>query len=135
MNIAIIGAGSVGGNLARGWVRHGHKIVFGVRDPRSAKLQPLLTEIGQAASAAPVAEAVAGADVVVFATPWEATLEIARRLPLGGRVVIDATNPLRPNLAGLAVSGESSGGEELAKAAPGVKERMAAVSGPASRRV
>ncbi|HET9212340.1 MAG TPA: NAD(P)-binding domain-containing protein, partial [Thermoanaerobaculia bacterium] len=31
MKIGIIGAGSVGGALGRGWARAGHEVTFGVR--------------------------------------------------------------------------------------------------------
>ncbi len=121
MNIAIIGAGAVGGNLARGWAKRGHAIVFGARDPKGAKLAPLLAELGGAARATTVADAVRDVEVVVLATPWSGTLELVAGLDLRGKVVIDATNPLAPNLAGLAVAGDTSGGEEVARAAPGAR--------------
>jgi 8-hydroxy-5-deazaflavin:NADPH oxidoreductase len=116
VRLAIIGAGSVGGNLARGWARKGHSIVFGARDPKSAKIAAVLAEI-TGARAASIAEAVAGAEVVVLATPWEGTTTLVAGLELGDRVVIDATNPIGPNLSGLTVGGSSSGGEEVARAA------------------
>jgi 8-hydroxy-5-deazaflavin:NADPH oxidoreductase len=119
MNIAIIGAGSVGGNLARGWARRGHAIIFGARDPTSRKLAPLLAETS--AKAAPIAEAVRGAEVVVLATPWDGTLELVRATDLRGRIVVDATNPLLPKLAGLATSVGTSGGEEIQRAAIGAR--------------
>lgn len=72
MRIAIIGGGSVGGNLALGWVKRGHVITFGTRDPASARLTPLLAETG--ATAALPTEAVRGAEVVVPATPWDVTV-------------------------------------------------------------
>ncbi len=116
MNIAIIGAGSVGGNLARGWARKGHSIVFGARDPKSTKIAAVLAEVA-GARATTIAEAVAGAEVVVLATPWEGATTLASGLDLGDRVVIDATNPIGPNLSGLTVGGSTSGGEEVARAA------------------
>jgi 8-hydroxy-5-deazaflavin:NADPH oxidoreductase len=33
MNIAIIGAGNVGGTLGGRWAHNGHKVTFGVRNP------------------------------------------------------------------------------------------------------
>lgn len=116
MNIAIIGAGSVGGNLARGWARKGHSIVFGARDPKSTKIAAVLADVA-GARATPIAEAVAGAEVVVLATPWEGTTALVSGLDLGDRVVIDATNPIGPNLSGLTVGGSTSAGEEVARAA------------------
>jgi predicted dinucleotide-binding enzyme len=121
MQIAIIGAGSVGGNLGRGWARRGHRITFGVRDPGAEKVRRLVAEIGEAAEAAPVEYAVAGAEVAVLATPWAGTVETVRGLRLQGKILIDATNPLGPNLSGLVVGGDTSGAEEVAKAAPGAR--------------
>jgi predicted dinucleotide-binding enzyme len=119
MNIAIIGTGSVGGNLARGWALAGHTIILGVRDPRDTRHAPLLAELGGKARAATPAEAARAAEVVVLATPWEATVALVKGLDLTGRTVVDATNPLAPQLAGLTVGGDSSGAEEVAGAAPG----------------
>jgi predicted dinucleotide-binding enzyme len=116
MNITIIGAGSVGGNLARGWAKSGHTLTLGVRNPSSEKLAPLLAETG--AKAASVPDAVRGSEVVVLATPWSGTLGAISGLDLAGKVVVDATNPLLPNLGGLAVTGDSSGAEAIQKAAP-----------------
>ena len=42
MKIAIIGAGNVGGTLGRAWVKAGHEVMFGVRDPSSPKVAALL---------------------------------------------------------------------------------------------
>jgi predicted dinucleotide-binding enzyme len=42
MNIAIIGTGNVGGALAKGWARAGHKIALGVRDTQNFKGKDLL---------------------------------------------------------------------------------------------
>jgi len=36
MQLGIIGAGNVGNALATGWIRAGHSITFGIRDPSAA---------------------------------------------------------------------------------------------------
>ena len=54
MNIAIIGAGKVGGALGTSWAKAGHTIVFGVRDPVAGKTTPPLAEIGGAGSSSRV---------------------------------------------------------------------------------
>jgi pyrroline-5-carboxylate reductase len=41
MQIAIIGAGSVGTALGNAWIKLGHEISFGVRDPESVKARAL----------------------------------------------------------------------------------------------
>ena len=59
---------------------------------------------------------------MAFATPWEATLAAVDAAgDLSGRVVIDCTNPLLPQLAGLAVGTTTSAAEEVARAASGAR--------------
>ena len=94
MRIAIIGAGDVGGGLGAAFAAVGHDVVFGVRDPGSLKTAAALAAIPPA-SAASAAEAVDGADVVVFALRWGAIPTTLEGMPaLAGRVVIDAMNRL-----------------------------------------
>jgi predicted dinucleotide-binding enzyme len=120
MRIGIIGAGSVGGALGRGWARAGHEVTFGVRDTSDAKVGKLVEETG--ARAASVAEAASAAEVVVLATPWEATQDAIRNAgDLAGKVVFDCTNPLAPQLAGLTHGHETSGAEMVAGWAPGAR--------------
>jgi predicted dinucleotide-binding enzyme len=118
MNIAIIGAGNVGRALGNGWAKD-HRVTFGVRDPASPKyadLDPAMFGV------APVDDAVKSADAIVLATPWDATrAAIAACGPLAGRVLLDATNPLLPNLAGLDQPGGKSGGQQVAEWAQGAK--------------
>lgn len=121
MRIAILGAGSVGGTLGKGFGARCHQVSYGVRDPAAPAVQAFVAASGPSARAAAPAEAVREAEVVVLATPWEATLELVRGLSLTGKVVVDATNPLAPGLTGLVVAGTSSGGEEVQRSAPGAR--------------
>jgi 8-hydroxy-5-deazaflavin:NADPH oxidoreductase len=117
MRIGIIGAGSVGGALGRGWARAGHEVSFGVRDASDPKVTKLVEETG--ARAASVAEAAAGAEVVVFATPWGATQDAVKSAGgLAGKIVFDCTNPLAPNLSGLTHGFDTSAAEQIASWAP-----------------
>jgi predicted dinucleotide-binding enzyme len=121
MKIAIIGAGSVGTALGKSWSRAGHEIVFGVRDPSSANARAAAESAGNGAKAVAVSEAGAAGEVVVLATPWEATESaIEAAGGLAGKVVIDCTNPLtyRDGELGLAIGFDSSGGEQVAGWAP-----------------
>jgi hypothetical protein len=120
MRIAIIGAGNVGAALGANWAGKGHAIRYGLRDPAAAKYAPL------AATGAllPPAEAVAGADAIVLATPWGATEAAIRGLgDLTGRLILDATNPLAmgPEGLGLALGHSDSGGERVASWAAGAR--------------
>ncbi len=60
MELAIIGAGNVGGTLGTAWAQKaGHEIFFGVTNPKSDKTQALLKKIGGKAHAGTAAEAAA----------------------------------------------------------------------------
>ncbi|HEX6895020.1 MAG TPA: NADPH-dependent F420 reductase [Bryobacteraceae bacterium] len=121
MTIGIIGSGSVGGSLGTHWTKKGHQVVFGSRDPGASDITELLARAGKKASAATVAEA-ARQDVLLLATPWPATQEILSGLgDLSGKILIDATNPLLPDLSGVAVGTTTSGGEQVASWAAGAK--------------
>ena len=116
MKIAILGTGNVGGALARVWTRKGHEIVFGTREPQSVKVQDLVASLGKRAKADSLARAAQGCDVVVLATPWPAARETLQSCgKLAGKLLIDCTNPLAPDLSGLAVTGDTSGGEQVAQ--------------------
>lgn len=120
MRIGIIGAGSVGGALGRGWSHAGHEVTFGVRDASDPKVTKLVEETG--AKAATVAEAAAFGEVVVLATPWEGTQDAIRHAgDLSGKIVFDCTNPLAPQLSGLTHGGSNSGGEQVAAWAKGAR--------------
>ena len=113
MRVGIIGAGNVGGALGKGWVRAGHGVTFGVRAASPPKVKKLVEETG--AKAVSVADAAAGAEVVVLATPWEATEEAVRNAGgLAGKIVFDAVNPLAPQLSGLTHGFETSAAEMIA---------------------
>ena len=121
MNIGIIGAGNVGGTLGTGWARKGHSVVFGVPDPSTPKMSELLGRAGESAKGGSVAEAGA-CDIVVLATPWEVTKSAIQNAgDLKGKVVLDCTNPLLPDLSGLAVGTTTSGGEKVAEWAQGAR--------------
>ncbi|MGH8240317.1 MAG: NADPH-dependent F420 reductase [Steroidobacteraceae bacterium] len=93
--IAIIGTGLVGGALGKRWAALGHPIIYGSRDSERSAVRELVAQSGKAAIALRPAEAVARADIVLFAVPWEAARESARSLgDVSGKVVIDVTNPL-----------------------------------------
>lgn len=113
MRIAVIGAGSVGGTLGTRWAAAGHEVVFGLRDPQSPKVLDLLSTSCNA-RAASIASAAAGSDVVVLATPWAAArAAIQSAGNLAGKVLLDCTNPLKPDLT-LDAGPTASGGEMVA---------------------
>ncbi|HKF53688.1 MAG TPA: NADPH-dependent F420 reductase [Candidatus Acidoferrales bacterium] len=122
MNIAILGAGNVGGALGKGWAAKGHSIYYGVPDPLDEKVRALLNSLGKNARAGSVHDAAENAEVVVLATPWPATRDaVLAAGKLAGKVVIDCVNPLQPDLSGLTVGHDTSAGEQVAQWAAGAR--------------
>ncbi len=120
MNIAILGAGNVGGALGKGWAAKGHSIYYGVPDPRSEKVQTLLKSIGKNARAGSVHDAAASAEIIVLATPWPATHDaVLAAGKVAGKIIIDCTNPLEHDLSGLAIGHNTSAAEQIALLAVG----------------
>src|SRR5262245_20164224 len=109
MRVAVIGAGNVGKALGGALATKGHDVVYGVRDLKKPNAKPAET----------VEKALAGGDAIVLATPYDATGPLLREYAAGlaGKVVIDATNPLKPDLTGLTVTGDISGAELLQREA------------------
>jgi predicted dinucleotide-binding enzyme len=112
MHIAIIGAGHVGMTLARRFVAAGHTVAFGLRNP-SAEPAPDFP-----AALRDIPSACTDADLVLLAVPFAAVPDaLAAAGDLGTRIIVDATNPVGPGLT-LAVGGQDSGAERVARLAP-----------------
>lgn len=94
MNITIIGTGNVGSSLAQGWLKAGHRVTFGVREPhnfKGAKL-PGLSKV----AAMSIKEAVVEADVIVISAVPQAVREIAASLAdVSSKIIIDTMNSVR----------------------------------------
>jgi predicted dinucleotide-binding enzyme len=122
VKVAIIGKGSVGIALGKGWANKGHKVHFGLRDPGSPEAQALVDSIGFSVGVGTVTEASASAEVVVLAVPWSAAREAVQAAgDLAGKVLVDCTNPLAPGLAGLEVGLSTSAAEQIAGWAAGAR--------------
>jgi len=67
-----------------------------------------------------VVDAIQDSEAVILATPYDATGPLLREnaIALAGKIVIDATNPLKPDLSGLSLTGDVSGAELLQREAP-----------------
>jgi hypothetical protein len=116
MKIAIIGTGNIGGGLGRLWLAHGHEVIFGVRDEGKVE-ETRKTFAG--AEAAGIRETVANADLVLIAVPWPAMGEVLGELgQTGGKVLVDATNPLKKDLSGLEALDGTSAAEMVQNAHP-----------------
>jgi 8-hydroxy-5-deazaflavin:NADPH oxidoreductase len=88
MQIAVIGTGNIGGTLGEKWRQAGHDVVYGSRRPT--------TDGPGGAPVGTIADAIAGAEVVLFGVPGGAVSEIVSEhaAALDSLVVIDATNQM-----------------------------------------
>ena len=119
--IAMIGAGNVGGNLGARLSKSGHPVRFGVKDP-SGDNAALLARCGKDASVASVADAAEWAEVVILAVPGNVAVDVARSLPLAGKIVVDCNNPLVWKEGPVwAPPAEGSLAAAIAKAVPGAR--------------
>jgi predicted dinucleotide-binding enzyme len=92
VRIGIIGAGSIGGTLARLWTTAGHEIaVANSRGPES--LAELVESLGPLAHAMTVTDAARFGDVVLLAVPFRRPEALPRPDLVMGKIVIDAMNP------------------------------------------
>jgi predicted dinucleotide-binding enzyme len=119
MKVGIIGTGNVGGALAKSLSAAGHTVTIAARDAQKA--QSVATATGS--SAASVTQAAAGAEVVVLAVPYASVVEVARAVAAAapGAVLVDATNPAKPDYSGLSNIGDLSAAEQVAAAVPGTR--------------
>ena len=124
MKVGVLGSGNVGQVLGAGFASLGHTVMLGTREPQSDKVRAWVQKTGSHASAGTFAEAAVFADLAVLATLWDGTenaVKLAGADHLAGKVVIDATNPLRfaPNAPPtLALGTTDSAGEMVQRWLP-----------------
>jgi 8-hydroxy-5-deazaflavin:NADPH oxidoreductase len=97
MSTAIVGVGSIGKAVATHLADGGEPVVLAASRP--AQAEQLARELGPSASAAGVADAIEQSDAVIFAV-WLDVLEgLVRQnaTRLGGKVVLDPSNPIAPD--------------------------------------
>jgi hypothetical protein len=93
--IGVLGSGSVGQTLARGFLRHGHEVRIGTRSPE--KLAEWSSGAGEGVSVGDFADTAAFGEVLVLAAQGAVAgevLSLAGTANLAGKVVIDTTNPI-----------------------------------------
>jgi predicted dinucleotide-binding enzyme len=108
--------GNVGTVLGHKWAEAGHKVTFCVRDPdnpiKQAQAEKSKAAIG------PVSDA-AEAEAVLLAVPWGAVPDALKAAgDLSGKVLLDCTNPVTPELTHLTIGHNTSAGEEVARLVP-----------------
>ena len=103
MKVGIVGAGRIGGGIARQLAGAGHEVMLSFsRDQRS--LEVLAAEIGPATTTGSPAEAVGFGEVVVISVPWSTWPQVLEQMgSVDGKIVIDTTSPKPTASAGLPV--------------------------------
>ena len=97
MKIGVIGAGKIGGTIGAKWASRHREVYFGVRDPQKESLVEKIGEMTGTVQVGHSAEAIAFADVVVFAVPGASVGPIVEENldNLRGKTIIDASNNMR----------------------------------------
>jgi 8-hydroxy-5-deazaflavin:NADPH oxidoreductase len=113
MKIGIVGAGNVGTKLAALMVHAGHEVTLGARDVSKVKTKTPY-RVSQ------IDKAISSVDIVILAIPYSACADALPPLAseLIGKIVVDATNPLKPDWSPLLLGEQNSAGEEIARLLP-----------------
>lgn len=115
--ISIIGAGSMAAAISGLATKAGDTVEIISRG--TAKAQALVDRIGTGATTGSFGASLAG-DIVVLAVPYLAVLDTINQYgeKLAGKILVDITNPIKPDLSGFLTPEDSFGAREIAKAAP-----------------
>ena len=115
--ISIIGSGSMAAAIGGLAAKAGHTVEMMSRD--AAKARALAEQVGAGATTGTFGAAPAG-DIVVLAVPYSAVLDLVKQYgkELAGKLLVDITNPVASDHTSFVTPGDSSGAQEIAKAAP-----------------
>jgi NADPH-dependent F420 reductase len=115
VTIAVLGTGNVGGALGCRWAEAGYDVFFGARDPDSHEARAVWERAGSRARVGTCADAVAAADAVLLAIPWDQTRAVLQEAgSLRGKILMDCINPLTSDLTGLTLGHTTSAAEQIA---------------------
>jgi predicted dinucleotide-binding enzyme len=119
MKVTVIGTGNMGSAFVKQLAKAGHAVRVTGRD---------LVKAHALAAQYPGAEAVTASgsaydsDVIVLATGYGDAVAALRAVgDIGGKAVIDITNPLTADYMGLTIGHDTSAAEEIAQAVPGAR--------------
>jgi NADPH-dependent F420 reductase len=120
MKIGIIGTGMVGSSLGEVFTRKNHEVMFGSRNPESAKEK--LSKSIKNVKVGTYGDTTKFADILVLAVHWDHVEDTLKKMGnLNGKIIIDCVNPLSPDLKTLKVGRTTSSAEEIAKLAKNAK--------------
>jgi predicted dinucleotide-binding enzyme len=115
-SISIIGLGNMASTLAGRALAGGNAVEIIGRDP--AKANEVAATLDGATVGTP-GTAPAG-DIVILAVPYASAATVVSEYgdALDGKVIVDITNPITPDSKGFVTPDDTSGAQEIAKAAP-----------------
>ncbi|WP_199634709.1 NAD(P)-binding domain-containing protein [Serratia sp. PAMC26656] len=115
--ISIIGSGGMAAAIGGLATKAGHLVEVMSRD--AAKARALAGQIGAGATAGTFGTIPAG-NIVILAVPYSAVLDVLKQYgeKLAGKLLIDITNPIKPDFSGFLTPEGSFGAREIARAAP-----------------
>jgi len=115
--ISIIGSGGMAAAIAGRTAKARHTVEVVSRDPTKARA--LADKLRAGATTGTYGAAPAG-DIVILAVPYTSAAAVVADFgkALDGKVIVDITNPVAPDLSGLVTPHGSSGAEETAKSLP-----------------
>ena len=122
VRIGIIGAGHIGGALAKLWVQSGHEVLISSRHPE--QLKALAAALGPKAHVGTPRDAALFGPVVLISVPYKALPQIGQDLrgELAGKVVLDTCNPYPERDGAMAVEVRREGtGVASPRFLPGVR--------------
>jgi hypothetical protein len=122
MKIGIIGAGRIGGTLAKLWSQAGHEVLISSRHPQ--QLQELARSLGPTAHVGTPREAALFGEVVLVSVPYAALPQLGQDLKseLAGKIVLDTGNPYPQRDGDMALEARRKGtGVASAEFLPGVR--------------
>jgi 8-hydroxy-5-deazaflavin:NADPH oxidoreductase len=96
MKVGVLGSGTVGQTLGAGFLKHGHQVMLGTRDPKKPDVQKWVQNT-PGATGGTFEETAKFGELIVLATLGrvvENVIDLAGTNHFTGKPVIDATNPL-----------------------------------------
>jgi predicted dinucleotide-binding enzyme len=96
MNVGVLGSGEVGQTLGAGFLKHGHQVMLGTRNPQKSEVQKWVAS-NPGAKAGTFEETAKFGEVLVLATAGPAaehSMQLAGAANLAGKPIIDACNPI-----------------------------------------
>jgi 8-hydroxy-5-deazaflavin:NADPH oxidoreductase len=127
MKIGVLGTGMVGSTIGTKLVALDHDVKMGSRTATNEKARAWVTEVGSRASSGTFADAAAFGEILFNCTSGTGAIDAltaAGKENLGGKILIDVSNPLdfskgMPPMSSF--RGEDSLGESIQRAFPDVK--------------